>query len=110
VTDGRTTTALEYEAYPAMVEAKLAEVERETRARWPVGEMTLVHRLGRLRVGEVSVAAAVSCPHRAEAFAACQYAIDRLKEIVPIWKKENWSDGSSEWVDPGVASRPDSKG
>jgi molybdopterin synthase catalytic subunit len=51
--------------------------------------------------GEVSVAVAVSCPHRAEAFEACHHAIDRLKELVPIWKKENWADGSTEWVHPG---------
>jgi molybdopterin synthase catalytic subunit len=98
LTDGKVTAALDYEAYPGMAEKKLAEIEAETRARWPVGEMALVHRLGHLAVGEVSVAVAVSCPHRAEAFEACRHAIDRLKEIVPIWKKENWGDGSSEWV------------
>jgi molybdopterin synthase catalytic subunit len=100
LTDGRVTTALEYEAYSAMAEKKLADIEQETRRRWPVGEMALVHRLGRLAVGEVSVAAAVSCPHRAEAFEACRFAIDRLKEIVPLWKKENWADGGAEWVHP----------
>jgi molybdopterin synthase catalytic subunit len=100
LTDGRITVALEYEAYSAMAEKKLAEIEQETRRRWPVGEMALVHRLGRLGVGEVSVAAAVSCPHRAEAFEACRFAIDRLKELVPIWKQENWADGSTEWVHP----------
>ena len=62
--------------------------------------MALVHRLGHLDVGEVSVAVAVACPHRSEAFEACRYAIDRLKEIVPIWKKENWADGTTEWVHP----------
>lgn len=100
LTDGRETVALDYEAYPGMAEKKLAEIEQETRARWPVGEMALVHRLGHLEVGEVSVAVAVSCPHRGQAFEACRYAIDRLKEIVPLWKKENWADGSSEWVHP----------
>jgi molybdopterin synthase catalytic subunit len=100
LTDGRITVALEYEAYSAMAEKKLAEIEQETRRRWPVGEMALVHRLGRLGVGEVSVAAAVSCPHRAEAFEACRFAIDRLKELVPLWKKENWAGGSTEWVHP----------
>jgi molybdopterin synthase catalytic subunit len=100
LTDGRMTVALDYEAYPAMAEKKLAEIEQETRRRWPVGEIALVHRLGRLGVGEVSVAAAVSCPHRAEAFEACRFAIDRLKEFVPIWKKENWADGTTEWVHP----------
>jgi molybdopterin synthase catalytic subunit len=100
LTDGRVTTALDYEAYPGMAEKKLAEIEAQTRARWPVGDIALVHRLGHLEVGEVSVAVAVSCPHRAEAFEACRYAIDRLKEIVPIWKKENWADGGTEWVHP----------
>src|SRR5262245_63682805 len=102
LTDGRVTVALDYEAYPGMAEKKMAEIEQETRARWPVGEIVLVHRLGRLEVGEVSVAVAVSCPHRAEAFEACRHAIDRLKELAPIWKKENWKDGTSEWVHPGT--------
>src|SRR5437899_6684610 len=100
LTEGRITTALDYEAYPGMAEKKLAEIERDTRQRWPVGDLVMVHRLGHLEVGEVSVAVAVSCPHRVEAFEACRYAIDRLKLIVPIWKKENWADGTSEWVHP----------
>jgi molybdopterin synthase catalytic subunit len=100
LTDGRVTAALDYEAYPGMAEKKMAEIERETRERWPVGALVLVHRLGHLEVGEVSVAVAVSCPHRAQAFEACRHAIDRLKEVVPIWKKENWADGSTEWVHP----------
>jgi len=83
-----------------MAEKKLAEIEQETRARWPVGDMAIIHRLGHLEIGEISVAVAVSCPHRAEAFEACRYAIERLKEKVPIWKKENWADGTSEWVHP----------
>jgi molybdopterin synthase catalytic subunit len=101
LTGERVTTALDYEAHPAMAEKKLGEIEAATRARWPVGEMAMVHRLGRLDLGQVSVAVAVSCPHRAQAFEACQFAIDRLKEIVPIWKKEHWADGSTEWVHPG---------
>lgn len=101
LTDDKVTVALDYEAYPAMAEKKMAEIEADTRARWPVGEMALEHRLGRLEVGEVSVAVAVSCPHRAQAFEACRHAIDRLKELVPIWKKENWADGKTEWVHPG---------
>jgi molybdopterin synthase catalytic subunit len=99
-TGDQITTALDYEAYPGMAEKKMAEIEAETRQRWPVGAMALVHRLGHLEVGEVSVAVAVSCPHRAAAFEACQYAIDRLKAVVPIWKKENSPDGSSEWIHP----------
>lgn len=92
------TEFLDYEAYPPMAEKKLAEIEAEVRRRWAVGEVALVHRLGRLGVGEVSVAAAVSAPHRAAAFDACRYAIDTLKEVVPIWKRENASDGTGEWV------------
>jgi molybdopterin synthase catalytic subunit len=101
LTGERCTVALDYEAYPGMAEKKMAEIERETRGRWPVGEMVMVHRLGHLDVGEVSVAVAVSCPHRGQAFEACRFAIDRLKELVPIWKKENWADGSTQWVHPG---------
>jgi molybdopterin synthase catalytic subunit len=100
LTGDKITTALDYEAYPEMAEKKMAEIEEETRKRWPVGDMMIVHRLGHLEVGEISVAVAVSCPHRAQAFDACRYAIDRLKELVPIWKKENWADGGTEWVHP----------
>jgi len=102
LTGDRVTVALDYEGYPGMAEKKMAEIEADTRSRWPVGNIVLEHRLGRLEVGEISVAVAVSCPHRAQAFEACRHAIDRLKELVPIWKKENWSDGSTEWVHPGA--------
>src|SRR5438874_3131528 len=105
LTGERVTVALDYEAYPGMAEKKMAEIEAETRRRWPVGEMVMEHRLGRLEVGEISVAVAVSCPHRGDAFEACRFAIDRLKELVPIWKKENWADGSTEWVHPDSFSR-----
>jgi len=100
LTDGKTTAALDYEAYPGMAERKMAEIESELRAQWPIGAVAMVHRLGHLDVGEISVAVAISCPHRAQAFEACRYAIDRLKETVPIWKKENWVDGSTEWAIP----------
>src|SRR5262249_58281669 len=76
LTDGKVTTALDYEAYAGMAEKKLTEVEREARQRWPVGEIALVHRLGHLEVGDVSVAVAVSCPHRAQAFEAGRLGID----------------------------------
>ena len=102
LTGSEVTVALDYEAYPPMAEKKMAEIEADVRARWPVGEVAMVHRLGRLEVGEISVAVAVSSPHRAQAFEACRHAIDRLKELVPIWKKENWADGRTEWVHPSA--------
>jgi molybdopterin synthase catalytic subunit len=100
LTGGAVTVALDYEAYGPM--AKLAEIEADTRAKWPVGEIAMIHRLGHLEVGDVSVAVAVSCPHRGQAFEACRHAIDRLKELVPIWKKENCADGRTEWVHPNA--------
>src|SRR5438552_486117 len=78
LTGDRVTVALDYEAYPGMAEKKMAEIEADTRARWPVGEIALIHRLGHLDVGDVSVAVAVSCPHRGQAFEACRHALDRL--------------------------------
>src|SRR3954451_21747287 len=75
LTGERVTVALDYEAYPAMAEKKMAEIEADTRSRWPVGAIAMVHRFGRLEVGEFSVAVAVSCPHRGEAFDACRHAI-----------------------------------
>jgi molybdopterin synthase catalytic subunit len=102
LTGERMTVALDYEAYSSMAEKKMAEIEADTRRRWPVGEMIMEHRLGRLEVGEISVIVAVSCPHRGQAFEAARFAIDRFKELVPIWKKENWADGTTEWVHPGA--------
>jgi molybdopterin synthase catalytic subunit len=104
LTGDRSTVALDYDAYPGMAEKKMADIESDVRAHWPVGDIALVHRLGHLGVGEVSVVVAVSCPHRQQAFEACRHAIDRLKELVPIWKKENWADGTSEWVHPNAES------
>jgi molybdopterin synthase catalytic subunit len=100
MTDGRRTVALDYEAYPQMAEAKLKELETIARSRWPIDRVAIVHRLGRLELGDISVAVAVSCPHRKQAFEAGQFLIDELKVSVPIWKQENWDDGSKEWVDP----------
>jgi len=96
--EGRSdVTHLEYEAYDEMVVPKLDEIVAETRARWPdVGRIALVHRVGRLDLGESSVVAAVSAPHRPEAFAAARFAIDALKVSVPVWKREIWS-GGSDW-------------
>lgn len=95
--EGHDVVRLEYEAYGAMAEEKLQQVIDEARDRWPVQGMAIQHRLGRLEIGEDAVVIAVSCPHRAEAFDACRYAIDRIKEIVPIWKKE-FSETGAVWV------------
>jgi molybdopterin synthase catalytic subunit len=110
MTAGRQTLSLDYEAYPQMAEAKLAELLAEARRRWPIVEAAVVHRLGHLDLGEVSVAVAVSTPHRQQAFDAGKYLIDRLKEVVPIWKKENWADGGTEWVHPEHSSPPAATG
>ena len=102
LTNGRQTLALDYEAFPAMAKAKFQELIAEARSRWPVVNAAIIHRLGRLELGDVSVAVAVSTPHRQQAFEAGKFLIDRLKEVVPIWKKENWADGTTEWIHPGV--------
>ena len=103
LTGERRTESLDYECYPEMAQKQMAELETEARRKWPIVECAIVHRLGHLGLGEASVAIAVSSPHRRDAFEAGQWLIDRLKEVVPIWKKENWADGTSEWVHPGLA-------
>ena len=95
---GEEVAFLEYEAYPEMAEKVMAEILAEMRARWPLGRIALWHRLGRVDPGEASIAIVVSARHRKEAFAACQYAIDRVKQILPVWKKEHRKDGSF-WVE-----------
>ena len=100
--DGKQTSSLEYECYSEMAEKKLAALEAEAQDRWPLAKCMIVHRLGHLPVGETSVAIAVSSAHRQEAFEAGKWLIDRIKQIVPIWKKENYADGTSDWVHPGT--------
>jgi len=100
---GRKTLYLEYEAYEAMALAKIREIGAEIRAKFAVDRVGIVHRLGRLNVGETSVFIVVSAPHRAAAFDACRYAIDTLKRTVPIWKKEFSADGSI-WADGHLPS------
>jgi molybdopterin synthase catalytic subunit len=94
---GREVVHLEYEAYPEMAEKKMAEIGDEIRVKFAAERVAIFHRTGVLKIGEASVGIAVATPHRAEAFQACQYAIDRLKQIVPIWKKEIWSTGE-QWI------------
>ena len=99
VTGDEVTLALEYDAYAPMAAAQLDKLEADVRARWPVIGVAFAHRLGRLGVGEVSVAVAVSSPHRVDAFEAAKYAIDTLKADVPIWKKDVRPAGDA-WVHP----------
>jgi molybdopterin synthase catalytic subunit len=102
MTGDRRTLALDYEAYPDMAEKKMREIAEQSATRWPVIRAAVSHRFGHLELGDVSVAVAVSCPHRNHAFEAGRFLIDTLKEVVPIWKQENWADGTKEWVDPGT--------
>ena len=89
---------IDYEAYNEMAEDVIAEIENEMKAKWKLGKIKMVHRIGRLKVGEASVAVAVSSEHRKEAFEACRYGIDNIKSRVPIWKKEFMASGEG-WVE-----------
>ncbi len=95
---GQTVVRLDYEAFGPMALATMRAVEEEVRRRWQVTDIALVHRTGSLKIGDTSVVVAVTAPHRGEAFAACQYAIDNVKGSVPIWKKEFYVEGEA-WVD-----------
>ena len=95
--DGRQVTRLEYEAYPEMALAEMRKIGDEARQRWPLQAIAMVHRIGVVPIGESSVVIAVSAAHRSAAFEACHFAIDRLKEVVPIWKKEHF-DGGEVWI------------
>jgi molybdopterin synthase catalytic subunit len=95
---GREVLRLEYEAHEEMAEKRLAALIDDARGRWPLGQVAIQHRLGRLEIGEVSVAIAVAAPHRAEALEACRWLIDTLKAEVPIFKKETYRDGEG-WVE-----------
>jgi molybdopterin synthase catalytic subunit len=88
---------LEYEAYDSMAVLKMQELVAEAKTKWPVEKVAIMHRKGELQIGDIAVVIAVSTPHRAESFAACQWIIDKLKIVVPIWKKEFYEDGAV-WV------------
>ena len=96
---GKKVKSLEYQAYRDMAERKMKEIETEARKKWPVKQMKMVHREGKLSVGEVSVVVAVSCEHRGDAFEACRFAIDRIKQTLPLWKKERDDRGKEIWVE-----------
>jgi len=102
---GRQVDYLDYEAYPEMAEETLEQIGREIMERWPeMGDVSIVHRVGHQPVGEISVVIAVAAGHRDHTFDAARYAIERIKKIVPIWKKEVWTDGEA-WVE-GPESMP----
>jgi len=96
-TRGKRTLFLEYDAYIPMATKQLSRIGDEIKAKWPDAEVAIAHRIGRLEISDVAVAIAVSTPHRDAAFKASRYAIERIKEIVPIWKKEHWEDGT-KWI------------
>lgn len=96
-TRGKQTVFLEYDAYIPMAEKQLARIGQEISTQWDNVEVAIIHRIGRLDISEIAVAIAVATPHREDSFQACRYAIERIKEIVPIWKKEHWTDGT-KWI------------
>jgi molybdopterin synthase catalytic subunit len=99
---GRSVLRLEYSAYNPMAERVIAEIIDEARARWPA-QLAVRHRLGELAVGDTAVAVVAASAHRGPAFEACRYVIEELKQRVPIWKKEFYTDGTVVWVDPTAA-------
>lgn len=96
-TKGKRTLYLEYDAYVPMAVKQLERIGDEIKAQWPDADTSIAHRIGRLDISEAAVVIAVSSPHRDAAFKASRYAIERIKEIVPIWKKEHWEDGT-KWI------------
>jgi molybdopterin synthase catalytic subunit len=105
---GASVEYLEYEAYRPMADRKLEEIGGDIEERWDVREVSIVHRIGRVGPGEASVAIVVASPRRGEAFEASRYAIERIKQVVPIWKREVWSDGYV-WVGSQVGTRGDTR-
>ena len=97
-TDGKKVKGLDYEVYRKMAKLEIAKLEEEIKKRWSIKSIRMVHREGKLKVGEVSVVVAVSAEHRGEAFDATRYAIDRIKESFPIWKREKFSGGRKVWA------------
>jgi molybdopterin synthase catalytic subunit len=105
-TQGKPVVSLEYQAYEPMALTIFRSIAAEIRQRWQgTNKIVIHHRIGHLLIGEISVLVAVGCPHRAEAFEACRYAIDTLKHNAPIWKKEHYQDGSSSWISIGACEQ-----
>jgi molybdopterin synthase catalytic subunit len=101
---GRRVLYLEYDAYPEMAERVMRDIAEDATGRWPLTDVAMQHRTGRLEIGETSLLIAVSSAHRKEAFEACHVLVDRFKEVVPIWKKEVW-EGGEEWIEGEAVRR-----
>lgn len=97
ISRGKRISHLEYEAYEGMAVKRMADVAAQIKERWGLDRVAIVHRVGRLEIGEASIVIAVASPHRHEAFVACEFAIDEVKRTVPVWKKEVWEDGEV-WI------------
>jgi molybdopterin synthase catalytic subunit len=108
-TKGKRTVYLEYQAYRPMAEKMLAKIGEEIQSKWPDTHIAITHRVGRLEISDVAVIIAVSSPHRKAAYEANEYAIERIKQIVPIWKKEHWEDGET-WIGDQLENVPYPKG
>ncbi|WP_274308524.1 molybdenum cofactor biosynthesis protein MoaE [Solibacillus daqui] len=109
LTKGKKTLHLEYQAYPAMAIKMFKQISKEIQERWPEVKVAITHRVGHLEITDIAVVIAVSSPHRKVAYEANEYAIDRIKQIVPIWKKEYWEDGT-EWIGDQLENVPYPKG
>ncbi|MGG5736293.1 MULTISPECIES: molybdenum cofactor biosynthesis protein MoaE [Bacillus cereus group] len=109
LTKGKRTLHLEYEAYKPMAVKKFTEIGEEIKEKWPDAKIAITHRVGRLEIMDVAVVIAVSSPHRKVAYEANEYAIERIKRIVPIWKKEFWEDGT-EWIEDQLENTPYQEG
>ncbi|MFD1737081.1 molybdenum cofactor biosynthesis protein MoaE [Bacillus salitolerans] len=109
MTKGKKTLFLEYEAYVPMAEKKLEQIGVEIKKKWTEASVAITHRIGRLTISDIAVVIAVSTPHRKDAYEANEYAIERIKEIVPIWKKEHWEDGE-KWIGNQLETKSYPKG
>ncbi|MGE7946703.1 molybdenum cofactor biosynthesis protein MoaE [Lysinibacillus sp. NPDC093688] len=109
MTKGKKTLHLEYQAYPAMAIKMFEQISKEIQERWSEAKVAITHRVGHLEISDIAVVIAVSSPHRKIAYEANEYAIDRIKQIVPIWKKEYWEDGT-EWIGDQLENVPYPKG
>lgn len=109
MTGQRETTRLEYECYESMAVSKMESLVEAASERWPIVKASIAHRVGVVEVGEASIAVAVSCAHRSAAFESASWLLERLKQEVPVWKREVWADGQEEWIHPEGEAFPASK-